>query len=320
MDLSDLLIFKTVAEAGGIVKAAGRLHRVQSNVTTRIKQLEASVGVPLFVREKQRLHLSSQGRLLLAYADKLLHLADEAKGAIGNGAPRGTLRLGALESTSASRLPAILSAFHARHADVRVELKTGTNDALVSAVLDRQLDAAFIAQPPEHAGLSSMPLFREHLVLITSRAHKSVRRAADVAGDSVIAFPHGCAYRRVVERWLGPQTLASVRVMELSSYHAIVACVAAGTGVAIVPESVLDTVKSAQVSRHEIPKVLANVTTPFVWRTGEETPAAMALRELARAAMLTSKPDGIRGKTRSTSGTAKPAMPKDGKGRTRLAA
>jgi DNA-binding transcriptional LysR family regulator len=322
MDLSDLLIFKTVVESGGIVKAAGRLHRVQSNVTTRIKQLEASIGVPLFVREKQRLHLSPQGQMLLAYADRLLRLAEEAKGAVSTGAPRGTLRLGALESTSASRLPAILSAFHARHPDVRIELRTGTNDALAAAVVDRQLDAAFIALPPEHAELSSLPLFREHLALVTALAHKPIRRAADVAGESVIAFPHGCAYRRVVERWLGPQTLASVRMMELSSYHAIVACVAAGTGVAIVPESVLGTVNSAQVARHELPKVLANVTTPLVWRTGEETPALMALREVARTEARTTKGEKRGGREGAAQGAtlASPFGTKDVRARSRLAA
>ena len=282
MDLADLLIFKTVAEAGGIVKAAGRLHRVQSNVTTRIKQLEASIGVPLFVREKQRLHLSPQGQMLLVYADKLLRLADEARGAVSSGAPRGTLRLGALESTSASRLPAILSEFHLQCPEVSVELKTGTNDFLAAAVADRRLDAAFTAQPPAQKELSFVPLFREHLVLVTALTHRPVHRSADVAGETVIAFPHGCAYRRIVERWLGPQTLASVRVLELSSYHAIVACVASGTGIAIVPESVLATVQSALVMRHEIPKVLGNVVTPLVWRTGEQTPAVVALRDLAR--------------------------------------
>lgn len=282
MDLSDLLIFKTVVEAGGIVKAAGRLHRVQSNVTTRIKQLEASIGVPLFFREKQRLHLSPHGEMLLVYADKLLRLADEARGAVGAGAPRGTLRLGALESTSASRLPAILSEFHVRCPEVRVELKTGTNDFLAAAVADRRLDAAFIAQPPAQKELSFVPLFHEQLVLITSLTHRPVNRAADVAGETVIAFPHGCAYRRIVERWLGPRTLASVRVLELSSYHAIVACVASGTGIAIVPESVLATVQSALVRRHDIPKVLRNVVTPLVWRSGEHTAAVLALRDLAR--------------------------------------
>jgi DNA-binding transcriptional LysR family regulator len=282
MDLSDLLIFKTVAEAGGIVRAAGRLHRVQSNVTTRIKQLEASMGVPLFFREKQRLHLSPHGKMLLVYADKLLRLADEAKGAVNAGAPRGTLRLGSLESTAASRLPEILSEYHRRFPEVSVELKTGTNDALAAAVAERRLDAAFIAQPPAHEGLAHLPLFHERLVLISALTHAPVRRPADIAGETVIAFPHGCAYRRVVERWLGAQTLASVRVLELSSYHAIVACVASGTGVAIVPESVLETVQSNRVARHEIPKVLGRVVTPLVWRKGESTPAVAALRDVAR--------------------------------------
>ncbi len=294
MDLSDLLIFKTVAEAGGIVKAAGRLHRVQSNVSTRIQQLEASIGVALFVREKQRLHLSPRGQMLLVYADKLLRLADEARGAVNSGAPRGTLRLGALESTSASRLPAILSEFHVQCPEVSVELTTGTNDFLAAAVTDRRLDAAFIAQSPAQKELSFVPLFHEHLVLITTRAHRPVTRSADVAGESVIAFPHGCAYRRVLERWLGVQTLATVRVLELSSYHAIVACVASGTGIAIVPESVLATVQSALVRRHEIPKVLCNVVTPLVWRTGEQTPAVVALRDLARRKCLAAAPRGRR--------------------------
>ena len=283
MDLSDLLIFKTVAEEGGIVKAAGRLHRVQSNVSTRIKQLETSIGVELFFRDKQRLYLSPRGATLLAYANKLLRLAEEAKGAVTADTPRGLLRLGALESTTASRLPVILSAFHKRYPQVSVELKTGTNDFLALAVAERRLDAAFIAQTAAHKELSSLPLFPEHLVAITSLAHKAVLKASDVAGESVIAFPQGCAYRRIVERWLGPQAISSVRVLELSSYHAIVACVASGTGIAIIPESVLETVQCALVKRHELPKVLANVVTPLVWRTGEQIAAVVALSDLAEA-------------------------------------
>ena len=295
MDLSDLLIFKTVVDSGGIVKAAARLHRVQSSVTTRIKQLEESVGVPLFHREKRRLHLSSQGEILVRYADQLLRLADEARGAVNTGTPRGTFKLGALESTCASRLPAILSSFHAQCPQVSIELKTGTNDSLVAALADRKLDAAFIAQPPAHPELDFVPLFRERLVLITWSSHKPVRKATDVAGDTLIAFPSGCAYRRIAERWLGPRAVASARVLELSSYHAIVACVASGTGIALVPESVLATIQTSQVARYQIPKVLRDVVTPYVWRRGEHSPAVLALRELARlqARRARSEPRGI---------------------------
>ena len=64
MDLADLRIFNTVVRAGGITRAAEKLHRVQSNVTTRIRQLEQDLGVPLFIREGKRLHLTPAGHLL----------------------------------------------------------------------------------------------------------------------------------------------------------------------------------------------------------------------------------------------------------------
>src|SRR6185436_6737429 len=109
MDLIALQIFKTVAEAGGITKAAARLHRVQSNITTRVKQLEASLGAQLFHRRNRRLELSSEGRTLLAYAERLLALSSEARAALRSGAPRGVLRIGSLESTGGSRVAAVLS-------------------------------------------------------------------------------------------------------------------------------------------------------------------------------------------------------------------
>lgn len=282
MDLADLQLFKTVAEEGGIVRASRRLHRVPSNLSTRLKQLETSLGSQLFFRDKQRLHLAPAGELLLDYARRLLVLADEARSAVGSGPPRGLLRLGALESSTASRLPPLFVAFHRELPEVRIELITGTNDALLGALLDRRIEAAFMAEAPAHAELSHQPLFAERLTLITALDHKPVKRTADVAGDSVIAFPQGCAYRRVLERWLGAETLASVRVMELGSYHAIVACVAAGAGIAVVPESVLDTVQTAHVARHALPQVLARRVTPLVWRTAQQSPALTHLRQLAR--------------------------------------
>ena len=68
MELSDLVVFRTVVEAGGVTRAASRLHRVQSNVTTRVKNLEAELGVALFIREGRRMQLTPAGKRLLARA------------------------------------------------------------------------------------------------------------------------------------------------------------------------------------------------------------------------------------------------------------
>jgi DNA-binding transcriptional LysR family regulator len=128
--------------------------------------------------------------------------------------------------------------------------------------------------------LDHLPLFTETLVVITALTHLPVTSVRDVRDDSVIAFPHGCAYRRVLERWLGPGSLQRRRVLELASYHAIVACVASGTGVAVMPESVLDALDAAHVQRHCLPGAHARVITPLIWRRTDTPPAVTALRQM----------------------------------------
>jgi DNA-binding transcriptional LysR family regulator len=283
MNFADLQVFKSVVDEGGVIRAASKLHRVPSAVTTRIKQLEASIGVKLFHRDRRRLHLSPAGELLLDYADRLIRLSAEARDVVSGTMPRGVLRLGALESTTASRLPPILADFHARYGDVRLELVTGTNDGLLKQLGERQLDVVFIAEPPPPPAFDYVPVFPERLTLISSPDHPPIRRPSDVDGASLIAFPEGCAYRRVLQRWLGRDSLVTYRVLELSSYHAIIACVTAGAGIALMPESVLDAIPDAKVRRHLIPKAQAQITTPVVWRRGELSPSVLALRTLVAA-------------------------------------
>jgi DNA-binding transcriptional LysR family regulator len=278
MNFADLQVFKSVVDEGGVIRAASKLHRVPSAVTTRIKQLEASMGVKLFHRDKQRLHLSPAGELLLDYAERLIQLSEEARDVVTGTTPRGVFKLGALESTTASRLPPILAGFHSRYPDVRLELTTGTNDWLLGQLAERKLDAAFIAEAPTGRAVEHIPVFAERLTLISSEDHAPIKRAGDVEGLSLIAFPEGCAYRRVLQRWLGADSLTTFRVLDLSSYHAIVACVAAGTGVALMPESVLDAMPHANVRKHPIPKAQSQITTPLVWRRGEISASVLALR------------------------------------------
>src|SRR5689334_15043694 len=163
MDLADLNIFRTVVREGGITRAARQLNRVQSNVTTRIRQLEQDLDVALFVREGKRLHLSPTGTVLLDYADRLLDLAQEARDAIHDGAPRGPLRLGAMESTAAIRLPEPLSEFHRRYPDVQLDLHSRPIPELTAAVLSGNLDAALVAEPIEDERFDKTPIYDEEL-------------------------------------------------------------------------------------------------------------------------------------------------------------
>lgn len=278
IDLDSLDIFRTVVQEGGIVRAAGKLNRVQSNVTTRIKQLEQRLGTPLFRRQGRSIVLSPEGELLLSYTQRLFRLADEAESELRSGKPMGVLRIGSLESTAGSRMGALLSRYHRLYPGVVVELATGTTGALLQRVSRFELEAAFVSEPftVPAPGLSTMKVFEEELVLITSKDVPSVRRAADLAGRTLIAFANGCSYRKRLEEWLGASGVLPGRTLEFASYQAMIACVAAGTGFAVVPRSLLLALRSAgDVAQHELPARVRRNHTHLVWHG---TPSTALLR------------------------------------------
>lgn len=280
MDLIALRIFKAVADQGGITRAAAALHRVQSNVTTRVKQLEQRLGTQLFHRRGRKLVLSAEGKLLLGYAERLLELSAEAQSALHGRAPHGVFKLGALESTAATRLPPVLARYHRLHPAVRLELVTGTTGALVDKLAREELDAVFIAEPFTASGLETQHVFTEELVLITAKDHPRIASPADLAQRTLLAFTTGCAYRRRLETWLGRSRVVAERVMEYGSYHAIVACAAAGGGIAVVPRSVLRaTGMEAQLALHPLPQRIAQAKTMLAWRRGHRSKALDALRK-----------------------------------------
>ncbi|TFZ06683.1 LysR family transcriptional regulator [Ramlibacter henchirensis] len=283
LDLDSLEIFRTVAQEGGIIRAAGKLGRVQSNVTTRIKQLEQRLGLALFRRQGRSIVLSPEGELLLSYAQRLFRLADEAEGELRTGKPMGALRIGSLESTAGSRLGPLLSKYHRLHPGVVVELATGTTGALVQRVTNFELEAAFVSEPFTAPGLSTMKVFDEELVLITGKDVPAVRRAADLEGRTLIAFANGCSYRKRLEEWLGASAVMPARTLEFASYQAMIACVAAGTGFAVVPRSLLLALRSAgDVRQHGLPARVRRNRTHLVWN-GAASTALLRLQALLTA-------------------------------------
>lgn len=280
IDLDSLEIFRAVVQEGGVIRAAAKLNRVQSNVTTRIKQLEKRLGKRLFRKQGRSLTLSPEGELLLSYAQRLFRIADEAEHELRSGQPMGTFCIGSLESTAGSRLAPVLSKFHRLYPGVVVELVTGTSAALVQRVSNFEIEAAFVSEPFTAPGLDAMKVFEEELVLITSRDIPDVTRPSQLAGMTLIAFVNGCSYRRRIEEWLGGAAMMPARTLEFASYQAMIACVAAGTGYALVPRSLLACLRAGNdVKQHELPPRIRRNRTHLVWH-GAPSSALQKLQEL----------------------------------------
>ena len=280
MDLSDLRIFTAVVREGGVTRAAERLHRVQSNVTTRIRQLEEDVGVPLFTREGKRLVLTPAGHVLLDYADRLLALAEEARAALHDDRPRGQFRLGAMESTAAVRLPGPLTLYAKRYPDVVLELRTGNPTQLATAVLAGDVDAALVAEPVAEARFDSIVAFDEEPVIVTSKDHPPLD-ATDSVPATMIVFEHGCPHRRRLEQWYAARQELPERTVELGSYHAMLGSVLAGMGAALVPRSVIATFPEKKRLRVNVLPAGENlIRTMLIWRKGASSPKIDALAEI----------------------------------------
>jgi DNA-binding transcriptional LysR family regulator len=271
VELTDLVTFSTVARAGGITRAAEELNTVQSNVTQRIKGLEAEIGTALFERHSRGMTLTGAGRRLLPYAQRMAALSREAiNAARDDGEPRGPLAIGSMETTAAVRLPSLLAAFHRRFPAVRLSLKTATTADLVSAVLEGLLDGAFVAGPIDHAELACVTAFREELVLVTARRWDSLamlRAGTAESGPTALVFRTGCTYRQRLEQVFSELGWPSAARFELGTLDGMIGCVAADMGVTLLPRAVAERSElSGSIRIHALDPSLSRADTLFIRR------------------------------------------------------
>lgn len=281
MDLTQLEMFNAVAETGSITAAAQRVHRVPSNLTTRIRQLEDDLGVELFIRENQRLRLAPAGHSFLAYSKRILELVAEAREVVSGDEPQGIFSLGSLESTAAVRIPDVLATFNQRYPKIQFDLATGPSGTMIDGVLEGTLSAAFVDGPVAHPSLEGMPVYREEMMIVAHAGHEEIRRAQQVNGASIYAFRANCSYRRHFESWFQADHAMPGKIHEMESYHGMLACVIAGAGLAMIPKRMLESMPgSHQVQAWPLGEKWRWINTWLIWRRGAKTRQLEAFTEL----------------------------------------
>ncbi len=268
MEISDLKIFLAVARQGSITRAAEQLNYVQSNVTTRIRQLEEQLGVVLFYRKSKGVCLTACGTTLYDYAERIIQLTHEARDALSDeGAPHGPLLISSMEATAAVRLPSLLAEYHRRYPQVELNLVTAPSADSLKKLLDFQVEGAFVAGEMNLKQVEAQRVFEEELLLVAPPEMDPF--AADPL--KILVFRAGCSYRAQLESWLRQNGRLNYQVVELGSIEGIVACVAAGMGISFLPRSVVERPHLAEnCALHDVPDGFGRMTTWFVWRRHEK--------------------------------------------------
>lgn len=263
MNIPLLEAFTVVVREGSALRAADSLGCTQSNVTARIRQLETTLGVELFDRHGKRLIINEAGRILLPFCEQILALVKQAEYAVTQRAEPRVLRLGAMESTAATRLPGVISAFRKQYPDTSLTVQIGNEPLLIEAMQQGKLEAALTASLVHRKGFHYEAAFTEKMVLVSANdtSTQAMLTGCDI---TLLAFASGCPYRTLAEEWLRDKNIVVKQTLSFSSFGAIISGVVAGMGLAVLPENVV----AESLRQHElislVPDGVANVTTWLV--------------------------------------------------------
>jgi LysR family transcriptional regulator, transcriptional activator of the cysJI operon len=235
-------VFRAVAHHLNFSRAAEELLLTQPAVTQQIKALEDEFGVPLFDRGGGHISLTPGGAALLPFAEKMKMISDQAVAAVAGayGQQAGELALGASQTIGQYLLPNLVAGFLCTNPKVHVTARSGNTDAMLEALLAREIQLALIEGPEQRKDLHIEAFMEDHMVLVVPAGHEWADKTVELAKleeEPLLVREFGSGSRRVVEHALAAAGLKSKDLkvsMELDSTEGLLSAVEAGLGVTFV--------------------------------------------------------------------------------------
>jgi DNA-binding transcriptional LysR family regulator len=287
VDLRQLRYFVTVARTRHFGRAADQLHIAQSPLSQAIRQLESHLGTPLFERTTRRVDLTAAGEALLPEAVRILESVGAAREQVARVAAGdlGRLRIGATALATYRHVPGIVRRLGDELPGLTLRLATEMlTPALEAALADHRIDLAILRPPTDDGSLDTRLLARERLVLAVPGGWSgpggpdgpgddgpvSLR---DLAGEEFVVYSApGSVVGAAADRACRAAGFVPRRTHEADQTSIVLALVAAGLGVALLPASVL-AVTVDGVGYRELADCDVTADVALAWRRDDPSPA-----------------------------------------------
>ena len=239
MTIRHMKIFVAVCRQGSVTGAAQALYLAQPSVSLAIRELEEYYGVRLFDRISRRMQLTQEGRQMFSYASHIVSLFDEMEQSIKNWDSLGTLRVGSSITIGNFLMPRLTALFYRSHPDMKVEVHIDNSEEIERMVLKGELDFALIEGSAHSPAVVCERFSDDHLVVVCGGSHPfSVRREITLEELLTCDFllrEKGSGTRELVDSVLLLHDVSVEPVWESTSTGALVAAVAQGLGISILP-------------------------------------------------------------------------------------
>jgi len=242
-DLTDLTLFREVVEAGSITHGAERVHLALAAASTRIRNMEDTIGAALLVRSRQGVVPTQAGRTLLQHARTMLRQAERMREDLGAyaGGLAGQIRVLSNTNALTEFLPEALSSFLTTHPNVSVDLEERLSDEIVGLIAEGVADLGIVAGTVDPGMLETYPFRRDRFVLVVARDHPLAKRTkigfAEVLDRDFVGLDRASA----LQRFLADKAARIGRPLrlrvQLRSFDAVCRMVECNVGIGIVPET-----------------------------------------------------------------------------------
>jgi len=296
LNVGRLRVLKEVAYRGSFSGAADALSYTQSAVSQQIATLEAETGMTLLERHARGVSLTAAGQTLVGHAEGILAQLDAAETALSAiaGLRAGRLRMASFPTAGATLMPLAIATFRSSYPDVELTLAEGEPEQILPRLRAGELDLAllfeFAGEVPLQEGTTRVDLLEDPLYLALPRDHELARRGklrlADLHAEAWVQTSRSSPCARHVVRCCHAAGFEPNVAFESDDYQTVQGLVAAGVGVALIPELALSVVREDIDIRSLSPnppvrQVIA--AAPASARLVPAAPAMLAILEQAAA-------------------------------------
>ena len=285
MDTRQLEYFVAVAEELNFTRAAARLFAVQSTVSAGIRSVESELGATLFERSTKRVSLTAAGARVLPEARAVIEAVDRVRSAASENSHdiRGRLRVGIFTSLAYLDLPGLFGEFHERYplVDLQLTASPSGSSGFTDDVRRGRVDLAFVGLAVgDLAGFHVVELTRTGFGAVLPTTHPLAGRTgvdlAELTPESWVDTPAGFGNRVILDRALAERGLSRTITAQVSELGVVAEFVAAGLGIAVIPEVAYSPAEGT---------VIVPIEPPVSWSLSAITrpgasPAVAALLEL----------------------------------------
>ena len=242
-DLVDLRLMIRVAEANSLTRGAKAVYMSVPTASTRIKNIEDSIGIKLFYRTSQGVTLTLPGQAFVHHARLVLGQLEHLSGDLQEYAKgiKGHLRVFANTTALGEFLPPVLRAYLLAHPDVNIDLRERLSGDIVRAVSDGQTDIGIVAGTVRTENLEVIPYRRDRLVLVVPRDHPMAALPSVAFVDTLELEHIGLHESSAIHAFLrqicsGLHRTIRLRI-QVGNFEAACRMIEATVGVSVLPES-----------------------------------------------------------------------------------